>query len=213
MAGPSLTCMNLLLLSLGIGAVPQFLSEVAPAHPRIGYLGAAARLYGAQDFVLAERARIDALGHPVVDVDLAEGLPEIDVLYVAGGNTFVLLDDLRRTGQDRVLAERVRAGLPYIGLSAGSLITGPSVEPASLMDDPGEAPGLTDLTGLALIPETVLPHADGRLPPYPPQLIADTLDRYGRDHHLIPIADDQAVRVGDEGRRVVSSPWWDPTAR
>jgi len=198
----TLTCMNLLLLSLGIGAVPTFLAETAPERARIGYLGAAA---GDAPWAQEERARIDALGHTVVDVDLAEGLPEIDVLYVAGGNTFVLLDALRRTGQDRVIAERVRAGLPYIGLSAGSIVAGPSVEAASLMDDRTEAPGLTDLTGLALIPDVVLPHADGKLPPYPPELIARTVSEYGASHRLLPLADDQALRVTDDGWSVIES--------
>jgi dipeptidase E len=199
---PTVNRMNLLLLSLGIDAVPAFLAETAPAHPRIGYLGAAA---GDAPWAVEERARIDALGHPVIDVDLSAGLPEIDVLYVAGGNTFVLLDALRRTGQDRVVADRVRAGLPYIGLSAGSIVTGPSVEPATVMDDRSEAPGLTDLAGLALIPDVVLPHADGKLPPYPPELIARTVAEYGAAHRLLPLADDQALRVTDDGWDVIES--------
>ena len=49
----------------------------------------------------------------------AEILDGLDALYVCGGETFVLLDNLRRDGLADVLVEKVRAGLPYIGLSAG----------------------------------------------------------------------------------------------
>ncbi|MEV7972132.1 Type 1 glutamine amidotransferase-like domain-containing protein [Cellulomonas sp. NPDC089187] len=192
--------MNLLLLSLGPGAVPAFLKETAPEHPRIGYLGAAGV---GMPFAAEERARIEALGHPVIDV--GDQLPEIDVLYVAGGNIFVLVDHLRRTGLDRVITDRVRAGLPYIGLSAGSVVTGPSIEAISLMDDPSEAPELTDLTGLGLISDVVLPHADGQLPPYPPELIARTVAQYGSAHRLLLLRDDQALRVDDGGQRVIPS--------
>jgi dipeptidase E len=206
---------SLLLLSLGLGAVPAFLAaHAATDRPlTIGYVPDAARGFEDAPFVVAERDRVAALGHAVVDVRLsgadagsvAAALDGVDALYVAGGSTFALLDALRTSGADAVVAERVRAGLPYIGLSAGSVVAGPSIEPVSLMDDPADAPGLTDLRGLGLTEAVVVPHADGKLPPYPLELIGRTLDRYGSDHELVPLCDDEALLITGPGWTVVAS--------
>lgn len=206
---------SLLLLSLGLGAVPAFIADHAPTgRPlTIGYVPDAARDSEGAPYVAAERDRVAALGHAVVDIRLtgattetvAAALDRVDVLYVAGGNTFALLDALRSGGADALIADRVRAGLPYIGLSAGSIVAGPSVEPASLMDDPADAPGLTHRGGLGLTDAVVVPHADGKLPPYPLELIGRTLDRYGSDHELVPLCDDEALLVTGPGWKVVAS--------
>ncbi len=137
--------------------------------------------------------------------DFASALDEIDALYVASGSTFGLLDALRANNARQAIVDRVRAGLPYIGASAGSIVAGPSIEPASLMDDPADAPGLEDYEGLRLIPSVVIPHADGQLPPYPAELIQRTLEQFGADHELIPLRDDQALIVDAEGSRVIAS--------
>lgn len=209
------TVTSVLLLSLGLGAVPPFLAAHAPAgRPlTIGYVPDAARTDPEAPWAVAERERVAALGHAVVDVRLtgadartvAAALDGVDVLYVAGGSTFALLDALRTSGADEVVVERVRGGLPYIGLSAGSIVAGPSVEPASLMDDPADAPGLTDLRGLGLTDAVVVPHADGKLPPYPLELIGRTIDRYGSDHELVPLRDDEALLITGPGWKVVAS--------
>jgi dipeptidase E len=206
---------SLLLLSLGLGAAPAFLRDHAPTGRSltIGYIPDAARASEGAPFAVAERARVAELGHAVVDIHLtgadaatvAAALDGIDTLYVAGGSTFALLDALRTSGADALVAERVRAGLPYIGSSAGSIVAGPSTEPASLMDDPADAPGLTDWRGLGLTEAVVVPHADGKLPPYPLELIGRTLDRYGSDHELVPLCDDEALLVTGRGWKVVTS--------
>lgn len=208
--------MPMLLLSRGIGAVPAFLAHSTNALSeslRLGYLADASTAFADAPFVAAERAGIDALGHTVRDLsartmtpaEFSAALDELDALYVAGGSTFALLDALRTAGVKEIIADRVRAGLLYIGASAGSIVAGPSIEPASLMDDPGDAPELDDYRGLQLIPDVVIPHADGQLAPYPPELIQRTLERYGADHRLIPLRDDQALLVDADGSRVVTS--------
>ncbi|RBP64260.1 dipeptidase E [Brevibacterium sanguinis] len=210
--------MRLLLLSLGVGAVPDFISAQVgrpAAEVRIGYLDDAAGPFSGEWFVAAEREQLAGLGYSLVDLtaadfesadSFAEALAGVDVLYVCGGNTFVLLAALRRCGCDAVLVDRVRRGLPYIGASAGSIITGPSLEPISLMDDPAEAPHLTDHSGLGLIDTVVIPHADGALPPYPPELITAIAEEYAADHRLTFLADDQALLVEDSSLRTIPSP-------
>ena len=207
---------KLLLLSLNPGAMRPFLDGVASGAPlRVGYIDDAQVAYADAPWVLAERRSIEALGHELVDItardltaaDFAAMLSAVDAVYVAGGSTFALLEALRVTGNDDILAERVRGGLPYIGCSAGSIIAGPDIAPASLMDDPRDGPALTDFGGLGLIGRTVIPHADGLLAPYPPSLIEETIATYGESHDLLPVRDDQALRVdGDEETVIASAP-------
>ncbi|WP_280759222.1 Type 1 glutamine amidotransferase-like domain-containing protein [Prescottella agglutinans] len=198
--------------------MPDFIAanvERATGEVRIGYLNDAARPYAGEEFVTAEREQLAKLGYALTDIavgdyDRADAfgtiLDGLDALYVAGGNTFVLLAALRRHGADAVIVERVRAGLPYIGSSAGSIITGPSIEPVSLMDNPDEAPNLTHRTGLGLIDTVVIPHADGALPPYPPELIAQIKRTYDADYPLTFVNDDQAILVENTAPRLIPSP-------
>jgi len=186
--------LHLLLLSLGDGALTRFVAERVskPASDvRIGVVAGAGRE------LLHDR------GYTTVD-DFS--FDDVDAVYVGGGNTFRILGDLRRSGMDLELAARVRAGLPYIGLSAGSVIVGPDIEPAALLDDPAEAPELGSTAGLGLIDQVVIPHAGGMLPAYPSSLIAQTLRTYGPRFPLLPVDDDQAVEVHDSTLRLIRSP-------
>lgn len=210
--------MALLLLSLGVGAVPDFITNHVSrpaAEVRIGYLDDAAGPYAGEEFVVAERRQLADLDYRLTDLTAADfddaesliaALEEIDVLYVAGGNTFALLAALRRHGADTVLIDKVHGGLPYIGSSAGSIVTGPSIEPVSLMDDPTEAPDLGSRVGLGLVDTVVIPHANGALPPYPPALITQIKQTYEADYPLTFINDDQALLIENERPRLIASP-------
>lgn len=210
--------MRLLLLSWGIGALPEFLDTAVDrsrADLRLGYLNDAALPYGDAEFAAIDRTRLTALGYrpEVVTArdyacaeDFADRLDRLDALYVCGGETYVLLDHLRRGGLDRVLTDRVRGGLPYVGLSAGAVLAGASTEPVSLMDDLSTAPGLTDLRGLGLLEASVVPHADGAIPQYPASLISRVVDTYGPRMPLLLLHDDQALLVTDGDVTVIDSP-------
>lgn len=206
---------KILLLSRCPGALSSFLAESTDREGplRLGYIDDAQVAFSEAPFVRAERDSVEELGHEVVGItvrglsvaEFERVLGGLDALYVASGSTFALLEALRVSGCDAPLVEHVRAGLPYVGSSAGSIIAGPDVTPASLMDDPADGPLLTDLTGLGLVEQTVIPHADGQLPPYPPDLIRTTLDTYGADYPLLPLADDQALLADGTSTRVIDS--------
>lgn len=53
-----------------------------------------------------------------------ELLRTADAIWVGGGETFVLLAELYRTGQLEVIRGRVLAGVPYGGVSAGAMVAG-----------------------------------------------------------------------------------------
>ncbi len=56
-----------------------------------------------------------------------EALADARGLFIGGGNTFVLLKTLLESGAFNAIDQAVRAGLPYMGSSAGSNVAGLTV--------------------------------------------------------------------------------------
>lgn len=63
--------------------------------------------------------------HQVPDPRRAVG--EARALFVGGGNTFRLLAEIYRHGLIEPVRERVHAGMPYVGISAGTNVACPTV--------------------------------------------------------------------------------------
>ena len=133
-------------------------------------------------------------------------MANLDAIYLAGGNTFVLLHHLRRSGLDEILPQLLDDGMLYLGASAGAAVAGSDIEPLGLMDDPAEAPQLDSTRGLGLVDAVLLPHADGQLPPYPTSLVDKIVSTYGQRFPLQRIDDDQALLVVDGVATIVPSP-------
>ena len=87
-----------------------------------------------------------------------EKLSEAKIVFISGGNTFYLLQELKRKNLTSYLKERIENGLLYIGESAGSVIAAPDIEYASVIDDKTVATELDDYTGLNLVDFYIVPH-------------------------------------------------------
>ncbi|MGO4102605.1 Type 1 glutamine amidotransferase-like domain-containing protein [Leifsonia sp. YAF41] len=209
--------MKMLLLSRFVGAVPKFLGAASAgsrAALRIAYVDDASQPLGDAPFVGRERAQLQDLGYTLVPVTIGDGtaadlsaiLDSADAVYVAGGLADHLMAVLRRTGADSVLVERIRAGLPYIGASAGAMIMGTSIDPAIALDGHTDGVSLGDLSGLGLADVVILPHADGQLPPYPPATITEVARRLEGTPGLTLLADDDGLLVEDNHLSRVASP-------
>ncbi len=79
---------------------------------------------------------------------------EADAIFVGGGETFVLLGELVRTGQLDVIRARVLAGIPYGGASAGANVAGLII--GTTNDFP--VADIPSRDALALLPATINPH-------------------------------------------------------
>ncbi len=79
-----------------------------------------------------------------------------DVVYVCGGNTFYLLDQARKNDFGPVIKQFANNVGVYVGVSAGSILVGPSVETALPFDTNDVK--MKDFTGLGLTDVIVYPH-------------------------------------------------------
>jgi len=86
--------------------------------------------------------------------DPAGAVRAAQLLIVGGGNTFHLLRECRRTGMLAALAERARAGVRYLGWSAGANLACPTIRTTN--DMPVVDPGGFDALGL--VPFQINPH-------------------------------------------------------
>jgi dipeptidase E len=137
-------------------------------------------------------------------------LAECQVLAVSGGDPFHLLARLRETGFDRCVVDAVKGGAPYIGVSAGAIVAGPTLEPIVITSPFKPAPGAR-LAGLGLVDRLVLPHHDrrGRA-----ALHAEATRLFGDRVPLVPLSNGEALVVeGGESRVVRADPVAAKTAR
>ncbi|MBY0526313.1 MAG: dipeptidase PepE [Gemmataceae bacterium] len=79
---------------------------------------------------------------------------EAEAIYVGGGNSFRLLSALYRLNLLGVIRERVQAGMPYMGISAGSNLASPTIKTTN--DMPITQP--PSLDALGLVPFQINPH-------------------------------------------------------
>jgi dipeptidase E len=86
--------------------------------------------------------------------DPAAAVRQAHALFVGGGNTFRLLSDLYRHGLIEPIRERVRAGVPYLGVSAGCNVACPTLKTTN--DMPITQP--PSFEALGLVPFQVNPH-------------------------------------------------------
>ncbi|MDP2874438.1 MAG: Type 1 glutamine amidotransferase-like domain-containing protein [bacterium] len=127
-----------------------------------------------------------------------KALTDFDVIYVCGGNTFSILDQIRRHGLDSLIVNLVKNGSFYVGVSAGSILAGPDIAIAG-WDKTWDKNlvGLKDTTGFNLVDFAVAPHFTEKE--------RDILKRKSKDinYRVIPITDAQAVLVRDNGYQII----------
>lgn len=105
--------------------------------------------------------RLDIAQATQSELELA--LKSTDYLFVSGGNTFYLLQELKKIGGGPLIEEAIQNGVIYIGESAGGIVLSKDIEYIDVMDSKEAAPLLDNYQGLDLIGFRPLPHGTNPL--------------------------------------------------
>jgi dipeptidase E len=179
-----------------------------PQNLKLAFIPTAADPYLGQDmpWMTADHDKLISMGFSVTDYDLKnkniddlrKDLAAYQVIFVAGGNTFYLLNEVRKSGFDIVIKELMDAGVVYIGASAGSMIMGPDLNHLMTVDHPEIVKELTDYTCLNITKERILPHfGKDKYALRHAQIIAEWGDK------VLPLRDDQALVVNGDTITVI----------
>lgn len=99
---------------------------------------------------------------------LADTLANYDLVWVLGGNSFVLRRAMMLSGFDRTIHDALARGVVYGGFSAGAVVATPTLHGIELMDEPLPVPAgySADVIweGLGLIDFSIVPHVKSAHP-------------------------------------------------
>lgn len=116
------------------------------------------------------------------------------IICLSGGNTFYLLQELKRKKLDQLLVQKIAQGCFYIGESAGAMILAANIEYNKIMDDSSLASELNNYTALNIIDFYPLPHYIEE--PFV-ESVQQTYAKYKNNLPLVPINNQQAIIVRD----------------
>ncbi|PGH22107.1 peptidase S51 [Fusobacterium polymorphum] len=146
-----------------------------------------------------------SLGMEVEDLEISKldektiknKIEKANYLYVGGGNTFYLLQELKRKNLIDFIKNRVNSGMVYIGESAGAIITSKDTEYSDLMDDVSIAKDLKEYSGLNLVDFYIVPH----LNEFPfEESSKQIVEKYKDILNIIAINNSQAIIIKDDSK-------------
>ncbi|MDO4894237.1 Type 1 glutamine amidotransferase-like domain-containing protein [Moraxella sp.] len=90
--------------------------------------------------------------------DIKEQINQCDMIYVSGGNTLYLLQQLKLKNIDIFLIDWIKQGKPYLGESAGTVILAKNIE--YILPIENHTDRFTDFVGLGMIDFYPVVHFD-----------------------------------------------------
>ncbi|KRM96074.1 Peptidase E [Liquorilactobacillus aquaticus DSM 21051] len=186
----------------------EFINSNKIISKKVLYISTASKVEEYTGYIDEGKQALKKLGFKIEDLDIAKNSESIvlakiakaELLFIAGGNTFYLLQELKNKHLLQLVRERINKGLPYIGESAGAIILTPDIEYNKIMDSPNVAPVLTDYSALNIINFYVLPHYIEE--PFI-ETVQETFKTYKNKLDLIPINNNEAIIVTDTGFRIM----------
>ncbi len=201
--------MTLFLTSSG-AEVLEAVIPLLPFEPKgkkVSYVTTAAAVNGEIPEAMNTNIEIiEKAGFTVDRVDISTLTPEdmdeafslSDLIWVGGGNTLYLLQQVRKSGFDKFVTKKIQEGVPYVGASAGSIILGPDLEFELYAS---RSPELPSYEGLNLFPFAPYVHFDAE---WTKELYADIL-KFSLENNksFITLRDDQFIYVTGKKWQVI----------
>ncbi|MEH0971956.1 Type 1 glutamine amidotransferase-like domain-containing protein [Micromonospora sp. CPCC 205546] len=211
--------MRLYLSSFRLGNRPQRMLDLLRGGTRAAVVGNADDYKDADlraTSVEREMNDLRGLGLTPVEVDLRHYfdrpdalrsvLDSVDLIWVRGGNPFILRRAMTLTGADEILRDLLAEDrVVYAGYSAGICVLTPSLHGLELVDDPHDVPAgypeeiVWDCLGL--LPYSILPHHRSD---HPESALIDKSLEYMVDHHMpfVALRDGQALVIDGDDQEV-----------
>ena len=176
-------------------------------NKKVAFIPTASLHEGYTGYVGSARKLFKKLGASVTEIDISTEaystiqavFEDADVIYFTGGNSFFLMDQLRKTETDELLKKELANGKLMIGESAGEIICAPTIQYIEQMDEKPEDYSQEDNEGLDLIDFYVLPHYLTA----PFKKITERIMAEFSDLNICAINNHQAIIVNDEGSKVI----------
>ena len=158
--------MRLLLISNSTNPGEQYLEYpkqnirefLGDKHIKALFIPYAAVTFSYDDYELKVRERFREVGHDIISIhhytDPVNAVQKASAIVVGGGNTWMLLKLLRDHKLIEPVREKIIAGTPYIGWSAGSNVACPTIRTTN--DMPVAEP--SSFRSFNLIPFQINPH-------------------------------------------------------
>ncbi len=131
------------------------------------------------------------------DFDI-EVLGDFEVIYICGGNTYLILDKLKKTDLFDFIKKQVEKGSVFVGVSAGSIIAGDNIEIAGWGSegDKNEI-NLQDLAGFSFTDVAIFPH-------FREELKIEVEEFKNKvNYRVIGLTDNQAFLVIDNKEKII----------
>lgn len=125
--------------------------------------------------------------------EITEKFNSVNAIFVAGGNSFYLLQQLKMKDVLQELIEFANTKI-YIGSSAGACITCPSIDYFEDLDDKSQAPLLNNCEAMNLIDFYILPNYKSK-EKY--TKVTDEIEKSYNNYKFIKLSNEQAIIVYD----------------
>lgn len=203
--------MRTLLLTSNYSTVAERIADHIPRATRVLFVTTASETYeGPTPWVDADREKLRAQGHDIIEYtftgksaqDVQAAFGGADCVFVEGGNTYFLLQQVEKSEAREVIRRFVENGGLYIGCSAGSIIACPTIGWTGWLDDPTKAPDLKSTNGLGLVPFLILPHWGGER--YAKRQLEHNLPLIQKESYPAVLLDDSSyIHVNGDMMRII----------
>lgn len=142
-------------------------------------------------------------------VELEEKLKGYGMVWVRGGNVFILRRAYKQSGFDEILKKRLAEdSLVYAGYSAAAVVISPTLKGAEIVDDPNIVPESynkeVDLGGLSIIDYVVAPHH--KSDHQESELVEEYIVHCKKNNiPYKPLRDGEVIIIDDKGERLLTN--------
>ncbi|MBQ2958764.1 MAG: dipeptidase PepE [Alistipes sp.] len=208
--------MNLLLISNSTNAGEAYLKypiaeieKTLAGVTEVVFIPYAAVTFSYEEYERKVQERFDEIGIKVRSVHRALNkrnfVRHAQAIVIGGGNTFALLKKMQEEDLLDVIFRRVRAGVPYVGWSAGSNVTCPTI--CTTNDMPIVEP--QSFRAIGLVPFQINPHyldanPAGHAGETREQRILEYLEA-NRSRYVVGLREGCMIRIKDENIELIGS--------